>query len=129
MGRPVNSKVQREKTSSLHMDINENVFTEFKDSLAKYGYPMNVMLEIFMRQYVLGRIRLKNENIQKFKYDNGKTALLRTPVNQKVRENYFNYCRERKLPTKVPIMAFMKEYAEGKFTPEFRTMSGNLLLK
>ena len=76
MGRPVNSKVQREKTAPLHMEVNENVFTKFKDSLAKYGYPMNVMLEIFMRQYVLGRIQLENENILKLKADNGKTALL-----------------------------------------------------
>lgn len=123
MGRPVNSKVQREKTSPLHMEVNEDVFTKFKDSLAKYGYPMNVMLEIFMRQYVLGRIQLENENILKFKSDNGKTALLRTPVNREVRENYFEYCNERNLPKKVPIMAFMKEYAEGEFTPEFRKTS------
>ena len=125
MGRPVTSKVKREETAALHMLINKRLLTEFRDSLAKYGYPMNVMLEIFMRQYVLGRIHLDRENMMKLKEDTGERSHMRTPVNGEVREMYFACCRAEKLPTKVPIMEFMKEYTEGKFVPEFREASDN----
>ena len=120
MGRPVNSKVPREKTAALHMNVNKYTFRKFRDSLAKYGYPMNMILEIFMRQYALGEILLDEENILFFEEYVGETELLRTPVNREVRESYFAFCRARNMHTKVPIMAFMQEYSEGKFVPEFR---------
>ena len=107
------------------MYINKAVFREFRDSLARYGYPMNMVLEVFMRQYVLERIHLDRQNMIKLKYDMGETSLMRTRVNREAREKYFAYCRAEKLPTKVPIMEFMKEYTEGKFVPEFREASDN----
>ena len=102
------------------MNVNKYVFRKFRDSLAKCGYPINVMLEIFMRQYVLGKIQLDEENILFFKEYVGETELLRTPVNREIRERYFVFCRAKGISTRIPIMTFMQEYLEGKFVPELR---------
>ncbi|MBQ6846567.1 MAG: hypothetical protein IJO61_05490 [Oscillospiraceae bacterium] len=125
MGRPVNSKVKREETVALHMEVNKYAFRKFRDSLAKYGYPMNVMLEIFMRQYVLGKILLDEENVLFFREYVGEKELLRTTVNREVRDRYFTFCRENGMPTRIPIIVFMQEYSEGKFVPELRKVAEN----
>ncbi len=122
MARVINTRVKRAEKAYLHMNINTVVYTEFRDCLARYGHPMNMILEIFMWQYVQGRIHLDRDNMMELKYDMGETSLMRTPVNGEVRERYFACCKAEDLPTKVPITAFMKEYAEGKFMPEFRTV-------
>lgn len=107
------------------MEVNKYAFRKFRDSLAKYGYPMNVMLEIFMRQYVLGKILLDEENVLFFREYVGEKELLRTTVNREVRDRYFTFCRENGMPTRIPIIVFMQEYSEGKFVPELRKVAEN----
>ncbi|MBQ7120475.1 MAG: hypothetical protein IJO09_09690 [Oscillospiraceae bacterium] len=107
------------------MEVNKYAFRKFRDSLAKYGYPMNVMLEIFMRQYVLGKILLDEENVLFFREYVGEKELLRTTVNREVRDRYFTFCRENGMATRIPIIVFMQEYSEGKFVPELRKVAEN----
>ena len=66
MGKPVTSNVPRAETTALNTKVNKEVFESFKDYCAYLGYPMNVVLETFMRQYANGRFELDKEDILKF---------------------------------------------------------------
>ena len=41
----------RVETTALNTKVNKRVFDEFKVRCKEAGYPLNVMLETFMRQY------------------------------------------------------------------------------
>ena len=61
MGKPVSSDVKRVETTALNTKVNKEVFQNFKDCCAYLGYPMNVMLETFMRQYADGEFKLDSQ--------------------------------------------------------------------
>ena len=49
MGKPVTSNVSRAETTALNTKVNKEVFESFKDYCAYLGYPMNVVLETFLK--------------------------------------------------------------------------------
>ena len=83
MGKPVTSNVSRAETTALNTKVNKEVFESFKDYCAYLGYPMNVVLETFMRQYANGRFELDKEDILKFKNDGKEVDTLNTTFNKK----------------------------------------------
>ena len=119
MGRPVNSKVQREETSSLNTTVNKNILDNFRDSLGKYGYPMNMMLEIFMRQYIDGEIELSEDDVAKHKDSGAEEVTLATTINKEIYLSFKSICKDKDLYMKHVLTAFMEKYVDGGYVLEY----------
>lgn len=119
MGRPVNSNVQRAATTALNTKVNKEVFEAFKDCCGEYGYPMNVMLETFMRQYSNGNFKLNDEDILKFKNDEKEEDTLNTTFNKEIYNKFKTTCKDNGYFVKHVVTAFMEKFATGNFILEY----------
>ena len=63
MGGFIKRDVERVETQALNTKVNKKVFDAFKDCCKRQGYPLNVMLESFMRQYADGDFKLNTNDI------------------------------------------------------------------
>ena len=123
MGKPVNSDVSRAKTTALNTKVNKEVFESFKDYCAYLGYPMNVVLETFMRQYANGRFELDEEDIMKFKNDGKEVDTLNTTFNKEIYLGFKSACKGNGYFVKHVIIAFMEKFASRNFVLEYTKVS------
>lgn len=119
MGKPVSSNVPRAATTALNTKVNKEVFEAFKDCCGEFGYPMNVMLETFMRQYTNGKFKLDSEDILKFKNDGKEVDTLNTTFNKEIYNKFKSTCKGNGYFVKHVIAAFMEQFATGKFVLEY----------
>ena len=119
MGKPVSSNVPRAATTALNTKVNKEVFEAFKDCCGEFGYPMNVMLETFMRQYTNGKFQLSNEDILKFKNDGKEVDTLNTTFNKEIYNNFKSTCKGNGYFVKHVITAFMEQFASGNYVLEY----------
>lgn len=119
MGKPVSSNVPRAETAPLNTKVNKEVFESFKDRCSELGYPMNVMLETFMRQYNNGKFKLNKDNIMKFKNDGEEVASLNTTFNKEIYTNFKSACKGNGYFLKHVITAFMEKFATGNLVLEY----------
>lgn len=120
MGGYIKRDVKRVKTAALNQKINKEVFDAFKDCCKEAGYPMNVMLETFMRQYANGRFKLSDKDILKFKNDGSQTDTLNTTINKEFYLSFKSACKVRGYFVRHVITAFMEKYASGDFILEYK---------
>lgn len=123
MGKPVNSNVPRVETTALNTKVNKEVFGKFKDCCAELGYPMNVMLETFMRQYANGRFEIKEHDILKFKNDGEEIDTLNTTFNKEIYLNFKATCKSNKFFVKHVLTAFMEQFASKNFILEYKDIT------
>lgn len=123
MGKPVTSNVSRAETTALNTKVNKEVFESFKDYCAYLGYPMNVVLETFMRQYANGRFKLDEENILKFKNDGKEVDTLNTTFNKEIYLEFKSTCKANGYFVKHVIIAFMEKFASQDFVLEYTDIS------
>lgn len=119
MGKPVTSNVQRAETKPLNTKVNKEVFESFKDYCSYLGYPMNVVLETFMRQYANGRFKLSEDDILKFKDDGKEVDTLNTTFNKEIYLDFKSTCKGNGYFVKHVIMAFMEKFASKEFVLEY----------
>lgn len=119
MGKPVSSNAQRVETTALNTKINKEVFDRFKDCCKEQGYPLNVMLETFMRQYANGRFKIDTKDILKFKNDKADVDTLNTTFNKEIYLEFKAVCKNNGFFVKHIITAFMEEYATRKYVLEY----------
>ena len=119
MGKPVTSNVSRAETSALNTKVNREIFAAFKDSCAYLGYPMNVMLETFMRQYANGKFQLNEDDILKFKNDGEEVDTLNTTFNKEIYTNFKVACKRNGYFVKHVVTAFMEKFAEKNLVLEY----------
>jgi antitoxin component of RelBE/YafQ-DinJ toxin-antitoxin module len=55
----IKSDAVTKKRAMLNTTIDEKVLNEFKDYCKELGFPMNIVLEAFMRQFADGSFTLK----------------------------------------------------------------------
>ena len=119
MGKPVSSNVPRAATTALNTKVNKEVFEAFKDCCGELGYPMNVMLETFMRQYTNGKFKLDDSDIMKFKNDGNEVDTLNTTFNKEIYNKFKSACKGNGYFVKHVITAFMEKFASGNFVLEY----------
>jgi hypothetical protein len=119
MGKPVSSNVPRAATTPLNTKVNKEVFEAFKDRCGELGYPMNVMLETFMRQYTNGKFKLDDDDIMKFKNDGKDVDTLNTTFNKEIYNSFKSTCKGNGYFVKHVVTAFMEKFASGNFILEY----------
>lgn len=122
MGKPVNSNAQRVETTALNTKVNKEVFDKFKDCCKTDGYPLNVMLETFMRQYTNGRFNINTNDILKFKNDKAEVDTLNTTFNKEIYLEFKSVCKSNGFFVKHVITAFMEHYASRSFVLEYTSV-------
>ena len=122
MGGYIKRDVKRVEVSPLNTKVNKEVFDNFKDACKRRGYPMNVMLEIFMWQYANGRFHIDADDILKFKNDDSEMDTLNTTFSKDIYNEFKAACRNNKdgkFFVKHVVTAFMEKFASGCLVPEF----------
>lgn len=119
MGKPVSSNVPRAETIPLNTKVNKEVFESFKDCCSELGYPMNVLLETFMRQYSNGKFKLNEDDILKFKNDGKEVDALNTTFNKEICTKFKSTCKGNGFFLKHVITAFMEKFADGNIILEY----------
>lgn len=112
MGGYIKRDVKRVETTPLNTKVNKEVFDAFKDCCKRQGYPLNVMLETFMRQYASGDFHLEDEDIMKFKNDGKEVDTLNTTFNKEIYLNFKSSCKTKGYFVKHVVAAFMEKYSE-----------------
>lgn len=125
MGGYIKRDVKRVATTALNTKVNKEVFDAFKDCCKEQGYPLNVMLETFMRQYANGNFKLDAEDILKFKNDGKEVDTLNTTFNKEVYLEFKSTCKVGGFFVKHVITAFMEKYTERNFILEYVDMTKN----
>ena len=98
---------------------NKEVFESFKDYCAYLGYPMNVVLETFMRQYANGRFKLDENDIMKFKNDGKELNTLNTTFNKEIYLEFKSACKGNGYFVKHVVTAFMEKIASEEYILEY----------
>lgn len=119
MGKPVSSDVKRVQTTPLNTKVNKEAFKNFKDYCAYRGYAMNVVLETFMQQYANGRFYLTEEEVMKWKSDDGEVDVLNTTFNKEIYTNFKAACKGNKYFVKHVVTAFMEKLVTENFILEY----------
>lgn len=123
MGKPVSSNAQRVETTALNTKVNKEVFDKFKDCCKEDGYPLNVMLETFMRQFSNERFKVDTEDILKFKNDGAEVDTLNTTFNKEIYLEFKSVCRSKGFFVKHVITAFMEIYASRTLILEYTNVA------
>lgn len=119
MGKPVNSKVDRAPTTALNTKVDKEVLDNFKDYCKYLGYPMNVLLETFMRQYADGNFDLNRNDIIKWKVDDYEVDTLNTTFNKEIYLDFKSMCKENGYFVKHVITAFMEKLTNENLVLEY----------
>lgn len=120
MGGFIKRDVKRVQTTALNTKINKEVFDSFKDYCKELGYPMNVMLETFMRQYANGRFELDAEDIIKWRKDDYDVDTLNTTFSKEIYLDFKSACKGNGYFVKHVVTAFMEKFASRDFVLEYR---------
>ena len=119
MGKPVSSNAQRVETTALNTKVNKEVFDNFKDYCKELGYPMNVMLETFMRQYANGRFNIRTDDVLKWKTDETEVDTLNTTFNKEIYLGFKEVCKGNGFFVRHVVTAFMEVIVNKGFVLEY----------
>lgn len=115
--------VKRVETTALNQKVNKEVFDAFKDICKEQGYPMNVILETFMRQYANNRFYIKDEDILKYKGSDAEVDTLNTTFSKEIYTSFKNTCKGNGYFVKHVVTAFMEKYASRDLIMEFANVT------
>mgnify|MGYP003323813041 CR=1 FL=1 len=113
-------EADRVATTALNTKVNKEVFDKFKVCCKVQGYPLNVMLEVFMQQYASGRFDLDEDEILRWKGDTEEADTLNTTFNKEIYTNFKYKCKGNGYFVKHVVMAFMERYANSDLVLEYR---------
>lgn len=108
-------------TKALNMQINSKIFYEFKVKCKERGLPLNIAIEVFMRQYANRRYHLDKESILKWQDDNGETETLNSTFNKEVYEKFKDVVKYDGYYIKHIISAFVEDYVKNDLIMEYTT--------
>ena len=114
-------KVEAKKlpTKALNMQINKEIFYEFKVKCKERWLPLNIVIEVFMRQYGNRKYHLDKESILKWQDDNGETETLNSTFNKEVCERFKDAVKHDGYRIKYVIAAFVEDYVKNDLIMEY----------
>ena len=112
-------KAKKLPTKALNMQIDKNIFYDFKVKCKEQGLPLNIAIEVFMRQYANGRYQLDREDILKWKDNNKETETLNSTFNKEVYDKFKYAVKSDKLYIKHVISAFVEDYVKNDLVMEY----------
>ena len=120
-------KVEAKKlpTKVLNMQINKEIFYEFKVKCKERGLPLNIVIEVFMNQYAKGKYELDKEKILRWKDNSGETETLNSTFNKDVYDRFKDTVKGNRLFIKHVIAAFVEDYVNNDLTMEFSISKRN----
>lgn len=107
--------VERVEIQALNTKVNKEVFDRFKEICKRNGLPLNIVIEIFMRQYADNMFPLTNDQVMKYKYEDYETATLNTTFSKDVYYRFKKTCKDNGFFVKHVLDAFMEEYVKGEY--------------
>lgn len=116
-------KVEAKKlpTKALNMQINKDIFYDFKVKCKERGLPLNIVIEVFMNQYANRKYHLDREDVLKWKEDNGETETLNSTFNKEVYDKFKDVVKSDGLFIKHVITAFVEDYVKNDLVMEYVT--------
>lgn len=116
-------KVEAKKlpTKALNMQINKEIFHKFKVKCKERGLPLNVAIEVFMRQYGDRKYHLDKEDILKWKDDNRETETLNSTFNKEVYDRFKDVVKYDGFFIKHVISAFVEDYVKNDLVMYYAT--------
>lgn len=102
--------VERVEIQALNTKVNKEVFDRFKEICKRNGLPLNVVIEIFMRQYADKMFPLASVQIIKYKYEDYETATLNITFSKDVYYGFKKVCKDNGFFVKHVLDAFMENY-------------------
>lgn len=114
-------KVQAEKlpTKALNMQINKDIFYDFKVKCKERGLPLNIVIEVFMLQYANRKYHLDRGNIFKWKEDCGETETLNSTFNKETYDKFKFAVKHDGFFIKHVITAFVEDYVKNDLIMEY----------
>lgn len=122
MGGFIKVDAKRVETTALNTKVDRNVFNDFKIYAKELGYPMNVILETFMRQYTNGRFSIDSKDIIKWKKDDYELDTLNTTFNKEIYVNFKRACKDNGYFVRCVIMAIMEKFASRNYILEYKNI-------
>ena len=113
-------EVEKLETQQINLKINAEIFEGFQRKCKIRNLQMCTVIEAFVRQYANDGYHLNEEDIIKWKNDNGDVSTLNTPVNKEVYNQFKNKVKENKLFVKHVISAFIEDYASNDYVLELK---------
>lgn len=114
-------KVEAKKlpTKALNMQINKEIFYEFKVKCKERGLPLNIVIEVFMRQYGNKKYPLDEMDIRRWQEDNGETETLNSTFNKEVYDKFKDVVKRDGYFIKHVISAFVEDYVKKDLIMEY----------
>lgn len=116
-------KVEKLPTKAMNMQINKDIFYEFKVKCKERGLPLNIVIEVFMNQYANRKYHLDREDILKWREDDGETETLNSTFNKEICERFKYAVKNDGLLIKYVVAAFIEDYVKNDLTMEFTNKS------
>ena len=118
MGGFIKSDVVREETSTLNTAINNEVYENFKSYCKRYGYPMNIIVELFMSKFIDEQITIDINKTIELSKDIKDKSPFSTTINKKLHQDFKLYCKSNGYKINGAITVFMDMFSNGKFAVE-----------
>lgn len=129
MGKPINSNAQRVETSILNTKIDRKVLDKFKDCCKEDGYPLNIVLEPFMRQYANGNFKINDDDILNLKDNNVEVDIFSTTLNKEIYSEFKRACKRNGFFIRYVVTAFMERYSSRTLILEYKNIANVDIVK
>lgn len=117
--------VKKTEATALNLQINKDVLDGFKEYCTELRYPMNVLLEVFMRQYNNGKLDITYEEVVKWREDDSETITLNTTLNKDIYMKFKSKCEHngkaqcgKKYAMRHVVTAFMVKILNEEYALE-----------
>ena len=102
--------------SVLNTEFDKDLLCRYRVYCKNLGYPMNILIEVFMQQTIDGKFHISEESIEKWKDSKAKEkSVLNTTFNKEIYNNFKEYCKDNNYFLKHTIASFMEEIIEDKY--------------
>ena len=112
-------KAKKLPTQALNMQVNKDIFYDFKVKCKERGLPLNVVIEVFMNQYANRKYHLDEESILKWKKDDGETETLNSTFNKEIYTKFKDVVKGDGLFIRYVVSAFIEDYTKNNLRMEF----------